>query len=61
VFSISLITVSGEKKEPAQSDNCSGNKGLTIWDFENSVSPANQASAEYEVIFNSILSWGGYA
>ena len=34
-------------------------KGLTIWDFENSVSPANQASAEYEVVFNSILNWGG--
>ena len=33
-------------------------KGLTIWDFENSVSPANQASAEYEIIFNSILKWG---
>ena len=36
-------------------------KGLTIWDFENSVSPANQASAEYKVVFNSILSWGNYA
>ena len=36
-------------------------KGLTIWDFENSVSPANQASAEYEVVFNSILNWGNCA
>ncbi|PSO85340.1 MAG: cobyrinic acid a,c-diamide synthase [Cyanobacteria bacterium QS_3_48_167] len=36
-------------------------KGLTVWDFENSVSPANQAGAEYEVIFNSILSWENYA
>ena len=35
-------------------------KGLTVWDFENSVSPANQASAEYEIIFNSILKWGNY-
>ncbi|PSO62348.1 MAG: cobyrinic acid a,c-diamide synthase [Cyanobacteria bacterium QH_7_48_89] len=35
-------------------------KGLTVWDFENSVSPANQASAEYEVIFNSILNWENY-
>jgi len=61
MFSISLVTVSGEKKEPAQSDNCSGNKGLTIWDFENSVSPANQVSAEYEIIFNSILNWGDCA
>jgi hypothetical protein len=33
-------------------------KGLTVWDFENSVSSANQASAEYEVVFNSILNWG---
>ena len=33
-------------------------KGLTIWDFENSVSAANQASAEYEIVFNSILKWG---
>ena len=36
-------------------------KGLTIWDFENSVSPANQASAEYKVVFNSILNWGNCA
>ena len=48
-----LEALESAEKQPREAEQRSH-----IWGFLNSVSPANQASAEYKMVFNSILKWG---